>query len=201
MIPPEFQYAAPHTIPEALALLQQNPDAKILSGGQSLIPVLKFRLATPPLLIDINRIGGLDYVREEGGKLLIGALVRECELDDSDIVRTKYPLLHETSRSVADPLVRNLATIAGNLAHADPANDHPATMLRLSRGGRGYRSQGQPDDSDRFVLYRPVRDGSVPRRDHHRGARARTGRPQRRRVWQAGTQRSGISLPSGSRCS
>src|ERR1700694_1104409 len=129
MIPPEFEYAAPHTVPEALALLTQNPDAKILSGGQSLISVLKLRLATPPLLIDINRIGGLDYLREEGGKLLIGALVRECELDDSPGVRAKYPLLHDTSRSVADPLVRNLATIAGNLAHADPANDHPATML------------------------------------------------------------------------
>ena len=145
MIPPEFQYAAPHTIPEALALLQQNPDAKILSGGQSLIPVLKFRLATPPLLIDINRIGGLDYVREEGGKLLIGALVRECELDASEIVRTKYPLLHDTSRSVADPLVRNLATIAGNLAHADPANDHPATMLAyraevVATGPKGSRT-------------------------------------------------------------
>ena len=145
MIPPEFEYAAPHTIPEALALLQQNPDAKILSGGQSLIPVLKFRLATPPLLIDINRIGGLDYLREEGGKLLIGALVRECELDASEIVRTKYPLLHETSRSVADPLVRNLATITGNLAHADPANDHPATMLAyraelVAAGPRGSRT-------------------------------------------------------------
>lgn len=145
MIPPEFEYAAPHTIPEALALLQQNPDAKILSGGQSLIPVLKLRLATPPLLIDINRIGGLDYLREEGGKLLIGALVRECELDDSELVRTKYPLLHETSRSVADPLVRNLATIAGNLAHADPANDHPATMLAyraevVATGPKGSRT-------------------------------------------------------------
>jgi aerobic carbon-monoxide dehydrogenase medium subunit len=145
MIPPEFQYAAPHTIPEALLLLQQNPDAKILSGGQSLIPVLKFRLATPPLLIDINRIGGLDYLREEGGKLLIGALVRESEIDDSEIVRTKYPLLHETSRSVADPLVRNLATIAGNLAHADPANDHPATMLAyraevVAAGPKGSRT-------------------------------------------------------------
>src|SRR5205814_9374783 len=129
MIAPEFEYAAPHTVPEALALLAQNPDAKILSGGQSLIPVLKLRLATPPLLIDINRIGGLDTLREEGGWLRIGALVRECELDDSPVVRAKYPLLHDTSRSVADPLVRNMATLAGHLAHADPANDHPATML------------------------------------------------------------------------
>src|SRR5207237_7761068 len=91
--------------------------------------VLKLRLANPPLLIDINRISGLDTLREEGGWLRIGALVRESDLDASELVRTRYPLLHDTTRVIADPIVRNMATIAGNLAHADPANDHPATML------------------------------------------------------------------------
>ncbi len=129
MIPAEFRYAAPKTIPEAVALLSQNQDAKVLSGGHSLIPLMKLRLATPPLLVDINRVSGLDYIRESDGWLTIGALVREVELDESSLIRIKYPLLHETSRSIADPIVRNLATVAGNLAHADPANDHPAAMV------------------------------------------------------------------------
>ncbi len=129
MIPAEFQYAAPKTIAEAIALLQNNHDAKILSGGQSLIPVMKLRLATPPLLVDINRITDLNYIHEEGGWLRIGALVREADIDESELIRSQYPLLHDTSRVIADPLVRNMATLAGNLAHADPANDHPATML------------------------------------------------------------------------
>ncbi|HEX9076987.1 MAG TPA: xanthine dehydrogenase family protein subunit M [Anaerolineae bacterium] len=134
MIPAEFQYAAPKTVTEAIALLQTNPDAKILSGGQSLIPLMRFRLAAPPLLVDINNIVGLGYIREEGGWLRIGATVREDDLDNAPIVRSKYPLLRETSRLIADPLVRNRATLCGNLAHADPANDHPATML-------AYRAQ------------------------------------------------------------
>lgn len=129
MIPAEFQYAAPKTVSEAVALLQTNPDAKILSGGQSLIPLMRFRLATPPFLVDINNIVGLGYIREEDGWLRIGATVREDDLDNAPIVRSKYPLLRETSRVIADPLVRNRATLCGNLAHADPANDHPATML------------------------------------------------------------------------
>lgn len=129
MIPAEFQYAAPKTIPEAIAFLKDHKEAKILSGGQSLIPMMKLRFASPGLVVDINRIPGLDTIREDGKWLVIGALVREADLEDSPLVRSRYPLLFETSNSVADPLVRNLATLAGNLAHADPANDHPATML------------------------------------------------------------------------
>jgi carbon-monoxide dehydrogenase medium subunit len=129
MIPPTFDYAVPKTLPEAVALLGQNPDAKVLAGGHSLIPMMKFRLASPALLVDINRIEGLDYIREEDGWLKIGALTRESDLDHSDLVREKYPLLADTARMIADPLVRNMATVGGNLAHADPANDHPATML------------------------------------------------------------------------
>ena len=132
MIPATFTYHVPATITEASALLvQYGDDAKILSGGQSLIPLMKLRLASPQHIIDINRVPGLEYVREDQGVLRLGALARESDLDESDLVRMRYPILHDTSRVIADPLVRNLATVCGNLAHADPANDHPATMLAL----------------------------------------------------------------------
>jgi aerobic carbon-monoxide dehydrogenase medium subunit len=132
MIPPSFEYLRPKTVPEAVAMLQQHGDeAKILSGGQSLIPMMKLRLARPGFLIDINRIAELSYVKEDGGYLKIGGLTREAELEASPIVRSKYPILLDTAHVIADPLVRNMATVGGNLAHGDPANDHPATMLAL----------------------------------------------------------------------
>lgn len=132
MIPAAFEYFSPTSINEATDLLAKlGDDAKILSGGQSLIPLMKLRLATPRHIIDINRIQGLSYIREADGVLAIGALVRESDLEESDLIRSKYPILHDTSKTIADPLVRNLATVCGNVAHADPANDHPATMLAL----------------------------------------------------------------------
>lgn len=132
MIPPAFEYLRPATIPEAIALLQQHgEDAKILSGGQSLIPMMKLRIARPACLIDINRIAGLSYVKEEGGFLKIGGLTREAELEASPLIQSRYSILVDTAHVIADPQVRNLATVAGNLAHGDPANDHPATMLAL----------------------------------------------------------------------
>lgn len=132
MIPPSFDYHAPKTLPEALELLGRfGEEAKVLSGGQSLLPLLKLRFAQPAHLVDIGRIPGLDYLKEEGGHLRIGALAREASLETSDLIRKKYPILADTAAVIADPLVRNLATVAGNLAHGDPANDHPATMLAL----------------------------------------------------------------------
>jgi len=132
LIPGSFDYLAAHSINEAVALLDQHGgDAKVLAGGQSLIPLLRFRLASPVILIDINRIDGLEYLREMNGTLHIGALTRESELDNSSLIRERYPILYETSAVVADPVVRNWATIGGNIAHADPANDHPATMLAM----------------------------------------------------------------------
>jgi carbon-monoxide dehydrogenase medium subunit len=132
MIPGTFDYHAPRTLPEALGLLERLGDeAKLLSGGQSLLPLLKLRLARPGHVIDIGRIPGLDYLKEEGGVLRIGALVREAALEASPLIQVRYPILADTAAVVADPLVRNLATICGNLAHGDPANDHPATMLAL----------------------------------------------------------------------
>src|SRR5713101_7218026 len=145
MIPAAFEYHAPNSISEATALLAKlGEDAKILSGGQSLIPLMKLRLAGPRHLVDINGIPDLAYVREADGFLRIGALTRESDLEDSDLVRTRYPLLFDTCEVIADPLVRNLATIGGNLAHGDPANDHPATMLAFGAevvavGPRGER--------------------------------------------------------------
>lgn len=132
MIPPVFVYLRPNTIPEAIGFLQEyGDDAKILSGGQSLIPMMKFRLARPGYIIDINRISGLSYIKEEGGYLKIGGLTREAELENSLLIHSKYPIIFDTARVIADPQVRNMATLAGNLAHGDPANDHPATMLAL----------------------------------------------------------------------
>lgn len=145
MIPPAFEYLRPKTIPEALAFLKQYGDsAKILSGGQSLIPMMKLRLARPAYIVDLNRIAGLSYIKEEGGFLKIGGLTREAELEASPLVRAKYPLLTDTAAVIADPQVRNLATVGGNLAHGDPANDHPATMIALgaqivATGGKGER--------------------------------------------------------------
>lgn len=129
MIPASFDYHAPRTLAEALALLGSASEAKILAGGQSLIPAMRFRLAQPATLIDINRIEGLSYVEERGDHLCIGALTRESALEESAVVSRAYPLLADTARVIADPLVRNHATVGGNIAHADPANDHPATML------------------------------------------------------------------------
>lgn len=132
MIPASFDYHAPQTLDEALALLREHrDDAKVLSGGQSLLPLLKLRLGAAGHLIDIGRIPGLEYIREEDGTLRLGGRTRESALEQSETIRTKYPLIADATAVIADPLVRNLATVGGNLAHGDPANDHPAVMLAL----------------------------------------------------------------------
>ena len=132
MIPASFDYHAPSSLADAIALLQRHGDqAKVLSGGQSLLPLLKLRVGAAGHLVDIGRIPGLEYIKEEGGFLKIGGRTRESMLERSDLVRSKYPILYDTALVIADPLVRNRATVGGNLAHADPANDHPATMLAL----------------------------------------------------------------------
>jgi carbon-monoxide dehydrogenase medium subunit len=146
MIPGAFEYLAPQTLTEAIKLMQEHGDeAKILAGGQSLIPLMKYRLASPGYLVDINRVSELSFIKESNGHLRIGALTREADLEKSELVAGGYPLLMDTTKFVADPLVRNLATVGGNLAHGDPANDHPATMLALraqlvARGPAGERT-------------------------------------------------------------
>jgi len=132
MIPGSFDYHAPSSLDEAIKLLNDlGEDAKILAGGHSLIPMMKLRLAEPVHLVDINGLSDLDYIKEDGGFLCIGAMTREATLETSDLIADKFPILKDTSEVIADPLVRNLATVGGNIAHGDPANDHPATMVAL----------------------------------------------------------------------
>jgi aerobic carbon-monoxide dehydrogenase medium subunit len=146
MIPAPFDYHAPTSLSEAIQLLQRHGDeAKVLSGGQSLLPLLKLRVGAAAHLVDIGKIPGLEYIKEEGGFLRIGGRTRESALERSDLIQSKYPILFDTAQVIADPLVRNRATIGGNLAHADPANDHPATMLALgaevtATGPKGQRT-------------------------------------------------------------
>ena len=151
VIPDNFTYFAPATLTEAWDLLQAYPgEAKILAGGQSLIPLMKFRLATPAYLVDLQKTPGLDTLEERDGALVLGAMVREARLEKTPLIQRRYPGIHDASAVVADPLVRNFATIGGNLAHADPANDHPAMMLALrarvvARSPRGQREMSVDD--------------------------------------------------------
>ena len=129
MIPPSFDYIAPKTLSEAVAALGQYENSKVLAGGQSLIPVMRFRLASPSVLVDLNRVEGLSYIEEKDGWLKIGAMTRESTVEYSQLVREKYPLLADAASVISDPIVRNLGTVGGNLANADPGNDQPAVML------------------------------------------------------------------------
>jgi carbon-monoxide dehydrogenase medium subunit len=129
MIPPSFEYIAPKTLSEAVAALGQNENSKILAGGQSLIPLMRFRLAGPTVLVDLNRVDGLSYIKEEEGRLKIGAMTRQSDVEHSELVSQRYSLLADTVKVLSDPVVRNLGTVGGNIANADPVNDEPATML------------------------------------------------------------------------
>jgi carbon-monoxide dehydrogenase medium subunit len=132
MIAQPFHYESPRTLNDAISLLLQYGDeAKILSGGHSLIPMMKLRFATPEYLIDINGIPGLSHIEEEDGVIRIGALTRESEIEHSDLLKKHFPIFGDVTKLIADPQVRNMGTIGGNLAHGDAANDHPAVMLAL----------------------------------------------------------------------
>lgn len=132
MIAENFNYAAPSSLQEAFELLHEyGDDAKILAGGHSLVPMMKLRFASPTHLVDINNIPGLAYIKEEDGHLKIGAMTRECELEESAIITSKYHVFTDASKLIADPQVRNFGTLGGNIAHGDAANDHPAVMLAL----------------------------------------------------------------------
>ncbi len=132
MIPPSFDYVAPRSLDEGVKFLEkQGDDAKILAGGHSLIPLLRFRLSSPKYLVDINRIPALEYIRESEGYLHIGPLTRYVDVEGSQLIQSKYPVLSDAAGHIADPLVRNMGTVGGNICHSDPANDLPATMLAL----------------------------------------------------------------------
>ncbi len=132
MIPPRFEYHAPRSVSEAVALLGQlGSDAKLLAGGHSLLPMMKLRFAEPAHLIDINRIPELRGIREAGNTVVIGAMTSENELIHSPLVQAKLPLLAEAAKLIADPQVRNRGTIGGDIAHGDPGNDHPALSIAV----------------------------------------------------------------------
>ena len=145
MIPAAFDYHRPSTLDEALKLLKQHgEEAKVLSGGMSLLPMLKLRLASVAHLVDLNRVPGLDFIKEEKGTLRIGAMTRQAALERSDLIRTKYPILADAVPLIADPLVRNRGTLGGNVANGDPGNDQPAIMIAL---GATFVAQGSKERS------------------------------------------------------
>ena len=146
MIPAAFDYHRPASLDEALALLARYGDgAKVLAGGMSLLPILKLRLGSFAHLVDIGRVPGLEYVKEDGGFLKIGAATRQVTLERSEVVRTRYPVLADAVPLIADPLVRNRGTVGGNVANGDPGNDEPAIMIALGatfvvQGSKGERT-------------------------------------------------------------
>src|SRR5947209_8654771 len=132
MIPAPFDYARPKTLEEAVTLLAQTEDAKILAGGHSLIPAMKLRLTQPPLLIDIGRIKDLSYIREEDNQIRIGATTTHYAIESSELLKKICPLLPECASHIGDVQVRNCGTIGGSLAHSDPAGDWPAAIIALN---------------------------------------------------------------------
>ena len=144
MYPPRFHYEAPTSLDEALQLLAMyQGEAKVLSGGMSLIPLMKLRFASPSAIIDVNNIPGLDGLFEEGGRLRVGALVRNRDIIRSDAVRTRYPLMASVAPQIADPLVRGRSTLVGSLCHCDPQGDWGAVMLALNGDVVAASTSGQ----------------------------------------------------------
>src|SRR5205823_6788010 len=132
MIAAQFDYKRANTLDEALTLLAQNEEAKILAGGHSLIPAMKLRLAMLSMLVDISRIKDLSYVREENGQIRIGAMTTHYQIESSDLLKKICPLLPECAASIGDVQVRNKGTIGGSVAHSDPAGDWPAAIIALN---------------------------------------------------------------------
>jgi hypothetical protein len=215
MKPAPFEYFAPDTMDEALRLLAEHADvAKVIAGGQSLGPLLNMRLARPDLLIDLNRLRELDYLRDDDGALVIGALTRQRAVERSRRVSADWPLLHEAVGYIGHPTIRNRGTVGGSVAHADPSAELPAVVTALEaelriRGPRGERTRraagrgpfAAAPAADRVCLgriratTRRLRPGR--RRGHHQpGSRRRlhqrTTRLHRRRA-------GALRRPSGSR--
>ncbi|MBI2684522.1 MAG: xanthine dehydrogenase family protein subunit M [Actinobacteria bacterium] len=156
MLPSRFDYVAPTSLDEVLALLAEHgDDAKVLAGGQSLIPMMKLRLARPALLVDLNRVPGLDGIEEGPTRLRIGALTRNSTLVDSELLAERYSLMATTAPLISDPIIRNLGTIGGSLAHADPSGDWGSVMLALD-GEVVARS----DTGERTIPIRDFFDGT-----------------------------------------
>jgi carbon-monoxide dehydrogenase medium subunit len=151
MIPAPFSYARADTVEHAIALLAEHgEDAKLLAGGHSLLPLMKLRLATPSVLVDVSHLAALSYIREEGDEIAIGGLTRHRDVETSAILREHAPLLSAAAATVGDPQVRHRGTLGGSLAHGDPASDLPAVVLALSgsiavQGPNGSRTIGVDD--------------------------------------------------------
>lgn len=144
MKPPRFEYAAPQKTDEAVALLSQHGDrAKVLAGGQSLVPLLNFRLARPEVLVDVNRVAELAYVRPLQSGVAIGALTRQHALERAEVIRTKLPIVAEACRLIGHLPIRHRGTLGGSLAHADPASELPAVMVALEAELTAARRGGQ----------------------------------------------------------
>ena len=144
MIPGSFEYFAPRSLADAVKFLTEHKDeVKILSGGQSLLPLMKMRLSKPGYVVDIGRIPGLDDISEDGGHLIVGALVTHEQIEYSDLLLSKCPLLPQTATTIADVQVRNRGTIGGSIAHADPAGDWPAAVIALDAEIRVFGPSGE----------------------------------------------------------
>jgi carbon-monoxide dehydrogenase medium subunit len=146
MYPATFEYHAPASVQDALGLLgRYKDDAKVLAGGHSLVPMMKLRLAQPKHLIDLRKVSGLSGIREEGGAIVIGAMTTHWQMESSSVLKSKCPILAEAASVIGDPQVRNLGTLGGSLAHADPAADQPASVIALGaemvcEGPKGRRT-------------------------------------------------------------
>ncbi|HYB09198.1 MAG TPA: xanthine dehydrogenase family protein subunit M [Alphaproteobacteria bacterium] len=156
MIPGAFEYHRPQKVDDAIALLvKHGEDARVVAGGHSLIPMMKLRLAVPAHLVDLQDIAELRAIRSDGGTLVVGALATQREVIGSEPLASKCPILRETALQIADPQVRYVGTIGGNVANGDPANDMPAVMMAL---GASYRIRGGRGERD------------IPARDFYRGS-------------------------------
>jgi carbon-monoxide dehydrogenase medium subunit len=142
MIPQEFEYTAPQSLEDTLRLLDGG-DRKVLAGGMSLIPLMKLRLASPAEVIDIGRIPGLNHIVESAGVVKIGATATHHDIETSPVIRAKVPLLAEAASRIGDVQVRNMGTIGGSTAHADPAADYPASLLALEAQVRVASARGE----------------------------------------------------------
>jgi carbon-monoxide dehydrogenase medium subunit len=167
MYPAAFEYHAPTSVQDALSLMGRfkNDDAKVLAGGHSLVPMMKLRLAQPRHVIDLRKVPGLGGIKEEGGALVIGAMTTHWQMESSPVLKSKCPILAETASIIGDPAVRNLGTIGGSLAHADPAADQPATMIALGvefvcQGPQGRRTV-KVDDWFKGLLTTALREDEL----------------------------------------
>jgi len=156
MKPAPFEYFDPRTVEEAVSLLREHgEDAKILAGGQSLMPLLNMRMARPEALVDLSRVEGLEYIRESEGSLAIGAMTSKRAVERSGVVKTRQPLLHAATLLIAHPQIRNRGTVGGSMAQADPAAEYPAVALALDAEMRAMGPDGERTikADDFFVSY------------------------------------------------